>query len=47
MNREEEIAKAFKYFQDAARNKDAQPEIFEGARIRYYSLKNGDAWLEQ
>jgi hypothetical protein len=47
MDREAEIAKAFKYFQDAARNRDLQPEIFEGARIRYYSLKNGDAWLEQ
>lgn len=47
MDREAEIAKAFKYFQDAARNRDAQPEIFEGARIRYYTLKNGDAWLEQ
>jgi hypothetical protein len=47
MNNQEEIAKAFKYFQDAARNRDAEPEIFEGARIRYYALKNGDAWLEQ
>lgn len=42
-----ELAKAFKYFQDASRNRDAEPEIFEGARIRYYALKNGDAWLEQ
>ena len=44
---EEEVAKAFKYFQDAARNKDTQPDIFEGARIRYYTLKNGDGWLQQ
>lgn len=40
-------ADAFRYFQDAARNRDAEPEIYEGARIRYYTLKNGDAWLEQ
>ena len=44
---EAEVAKAFKYYQDAARNRDAEPEIFEGARIRYYTLKNGDAWLQQ
>ena len=47
MDREADIAKALKYYQDAARNRDAQPEIFEGARIRYYTLKNGEAWLEQ
>jgi hypothetical protein len=44
---EEEVAKAFQYYQDAARNRDAHPEIFEGARIRYYALKNGDGWLQQ
>jgi hypothetical protein len=47
MDKEAEVAKAFRYFQDASRNRDAEPEIFEGARIRYYTLKNGEQWLEQ
>lgn len=45
--KEAELAKAFEFYQSAARNKDREPEIFEGARIRYFALKNGDAWLQQ
>lgn len=41
------IARAFKAFQDAARNRDADPETFEAARTRYYFLTKGPAWLEQ
>jgi len=45
--KEAELTKAFEFYQSAARNKDQEPEIFEGARIRYFALKNGDAWLQQ
>lgn len=41
------IARAFKAFQDAARNKDSDPETFEAARTRYYFLTKGKAWFEQ
>jgi hypothetical protein len=41
------IARAFKAFQDAARNRDTDPETFEAARTRYYYLTKGDAWLDQ
>jgi hypothetical protein len=40
-------ARAFKAFQDAARNKDSDPETFEAARMRYYTLSKGPAWLTQ
>ena len=45
--KEKELQTAFAFYESAARNKDAEPEIFEGARIRYFALKNGDAWLQQ
>jgi hypothetical protein len=45
--KETELATAFAFYESAARNKDKEPEIFEGARIRYFALKNGDAWLQQ
>jgi hypothetical protein len=38
---------AFKYFQQASRNRDEDPDAYEGARIRYYGIKNGDAWVQQ
>lgn len=44
---EERKARAFKAFQDAARNKDKDPETFEAARMRYYFLSKGPGWLEQ
>lgn len=40
-------ARAFKAFQDAARNKDSDPDTFEAARMRYYTLSKGPAWLTQ
>ena len=39
--------RAFKAFQDAARNKDKDPETFEAARMRYYFLTKGPAWFKQ
>lgn len=42
-----ELQKAFEYYQSAARNRDNDPITYEGARIRYYALKNGEGWLQQ
>lgn len=39
--------RALKSLQDAARNKDKDPETFEAARLRYNFLTKGPAWLEQ
>jgi hypothetical protein len=39
--------RAFKAFQDAARNKEKDPETFEAARMRYYFLTKGPAWFKQ
>jgi hypothetical protein len=47
VRKEKELQTAFAFYESAARNKDAEPQIFEGARIRYFALKNGDAWLQQ
>lgn len=41
------IARAFKAFQDAARQKDSDPDAFESARMRYYFLTKGTDWLSQ
>ncbi|NCA20905.1 MAG: hypothetical protein EBS86_07190 [Crocinitomicaceae bacterium] len=42
-----ELQKAFEYYQSAAKNRDNDPNTYEGARIRYYALKNGEGWLQQ
>lgn len=44
---EETKARAFKALQDAARNKDSDPDTFEAARLRYNFLSKGPAWLRQ
>jgi len=41
------LARAYKAYQEAARNQDKDPETFKAARMRYLYLKNGDAWLAQ
>jgi hypothetical protein len=41
------LAKALQTFQIAARKKEEDPEGFEAARMRYYSLKNGPSWTAQ
>ena len=43
----DELQKAHKLFLAASANRDADPEVYEGARIRYYTLKNGEGWLQQ
>lgn len=47
LQEEQRKARAFKAYQDAARNKDKDPEGFEAARMRYYFLSKGPAWLTQ
>ena len=43
----DELQKAHKLFLAAAANRDERPDIYEGARIRYNTLKNGEGWLQQ
>ena len=35
---------AYREFQAAARNKDTDPQTFESARLRYYTLTKGPKW---
>lgn len=44
--KETEIRIAQEFFEAAARNRYTEPEIYEGARIRYMALKEGPGWLE-
>lgn len=45
--RRKEVEKAFEFYQSALKNKDKEPEIYEGARVRYFTLTKGDGWLQQ
>ena len=42
-----ELQAAHEYYLAAAANRDKDPETYEGARVRYMTLKNGPAWLQQ
>jgi hypothetical protein len=44
---EKEVQKAYEFYTSALRNKDKEPEIYEGARVRYFALTKGDGWLQQ
>jgi len=41
------IARAQDAYLAALRNKDKEPEIYEGARLNYMRLTKGDGWLAQ
>jgi len=43
----EEVQKAHEFYLAAAANRDDDPDTYEGARIRYFTLKNGPGWLAQ
>lgn len=47
MSSSAELAQAHEFYTAAAANRDADPETYEGARIRYFALKEGPGWLEQ
>lgn len=40
-------ARAFKAYQDAARNRDSDPDAFEAAKLRYQFLTKGENWWQQ
>ena len=42
-----ELQRAHDFYIAAAANRDKDPDTYEGARIRYFALKNGEGWLEQ
>lgn len=42
-----ELQRAHDFYMAAAANRDKDPDTYEGARIRYFTLKNGEGWLEQ
>jgi len=43
----DELQKAHEYYLAAAANRDSDPDTYQGARIRYMTLKNGEGWLQQ
>lgn len=47
VNKEEQIAGAFQKLQDAENVRDQSPDAYELARIAYYTLTQGDSWLEK
>lgn len=47
MDNSEELQKAHEYFLAAAANRDKDPDTYQGARVRYMTLKNGTGWLQQ
>ena len=47
MDNSEELQKAHEYFLAAAANRDKDPDTYQGARVRYMTLKNGPGWLQQ
>jgi hypothetical protein len=42
-----ELQKAHEFYMAAAANRDSDSDTYEGARIRYFTLKNGQGWLQQ
>lgn len=47
MNDSVELQKAHEYYLAAAANRDKDPDTYQGARVRYMTLKNGPGWLQQ
>ena len=47
MNNLDELQKAHEYYLAAAANRDKDPDTYQGARVRYMTLKNGPGWLQQ
>jgi len=47
INKETQLADAFKDLQLAENVRDKSPQAYQDARIRYYTLLNGDKWIEE
>jgi len=41
------LQKAHEFYLAAAANRDKDPDTYQGARVRYMTLKNGPGWLQQ
>ncbi len=46
ISREKKLTDAFKRLQDAENVRDKSPEVYRQARVAYYTLKDGDRWLQ-
>lgn len=47
VGRQKQIQDAFQQLQDAENARDTAPEAYEEARIRYYTLTQGETWLQE
>lgn len=47
ISRETQITDAFRQLQTAENARDQSPQAYQDARNRYYTLVNGDSWLQQ
>jgi hypothetical protein len=47
IEKQKELQSAYESYQRASQNADADPDMFEQTRFRYYSLKNGEQWAKQ
>ena len=47
VSRDIQLADAFRALQTAEGVRDTAPQAYQDARTRYYTLLNGDTWLEQ
>lgn len=47
IQRNTQIADAFRELQNAENVRDQSPQAYQAARIRYYTLVNGDGWVNE
>jgi hypothetical protein len=47
IDKQVKIRNAFKALQDAENVRDQSPQAYQEARVRYYTLTKGDAWLQE
>jgi hypothetical protein len=47
VNKGKEVQTAFKALQDAENVRDKSPDVYQAARIRYYTLTKGENWTKE
>jgi hypothetical protein len=47
IEKQTELANAFKELQDAENTRDKSPEAYQSARVRYYTLLKGEGWASE
>ena len=47
INKAKEVQDAFKALQDAENARDTSPDLYQEARVRYYTLLKGDTWKQE